>query len=1350
MRNITFFIVLFLLATTSLVAQQFTYPDVSGKPGFNLVDSKPSSVNVRYSVPAFSLEDQTVGGTPMKYINLPGHFLFNDEGMPNLPGKGKYIAMPQGATPKLRIVSQLTEVIHNVEIVPSPRIPLDNDNRPVEYVKNMQVYSRDAFYPASPVSISEITQVRGVDAVILGITPFQYNPVTKDLVVYKDLQVELTFEGGSGQFGNETFRSTWWDPILQDNLLNYSSLPVPDYNARLQSYGESPLTNECEYIILTPTGSDFLAWADSIRQFRTEQGIITKIFTVTEVGGNTVAAIEAFIDNAYNTWTIKPAACLILGDYGTDATKNIISHLYTHPASYPNYASDNKYADVNNDEMPDVVFSRITANDATQLQIMVTKFLDYERNPPVNPRFYDKPITALGWQTERWFQLCSEVVGGYFKNVQGKHPRRINKIYQGTPGSVWSTATNTNTLVNYFGPAGLDYIPTSPATLGGWDGGNATNVNQAIDSGAFMLQHRDHGEYLGWGEPSYKITNINQLTNTDLTFVFSINCQTGAYQRSSECFGEHFHRYFKNGHNSGALGLVCPSEVSYSFVNDTFVWGMYDNMWPDFMPAEGTTPASRGVLPAFGAAAGKYFLKQSSWPYNTGDKLVTYRLFHMFGDAFQVLYTEIPEQLAVTHDPEISFGATTFSIQTNDSAYIALTLGDQILATGYGSANGPVNLTIPIIPVGSQVKITVTKHNFYRYTDFVPVTSATVLANFTASTTSLCAGSSVNYSDMSSGDPTSWSWVFQGGTPGTSTDQNPTGIVYNQSGSHDVTLTVSKPAGDPATLTKTAYIQVTNMPVADFMDVSGCPGIPVSFTDLTNAGGGTITSWNWNFGDPNSGTNNTSVDQNPAHAFNSPGTYSVSLQVKTNDLCTDIKVKDVVILSTPGTAVKPAGLVNLCKDAAGILYTTDGAADATAYAWLLEPAAAGNITGNGTIGTLTLTPGFTGSFTIQVQGTNNCGNGTYSEELAALVNEAPAAAAKPAGETSLCKDVTGKLYTTDGATGATTYAWTIEPESAGSIAGTGTTGTLSLTSGFTGSFTIKVLGANECGNGISSEELAAIVSEAPAAASTPAGETTLCKDVAGKLYTTGGATGSVTYAWIVEPVAAGNISGSSTTGTLLLASGFTGPFTIKVQGANECGNGTYSENLAISVVETPASPVKPLGPESLDVNKTVQSEYTISEVPDAEAYQWILAPENAGSITGSGLAGVVVWNNTYRGQASVKVKASNICGESIASEEKTLSIYSSLGMNDNSGLRIAVSPNPNDGKFILDITSGFVSTINLSVFNTLGVAVYSENDVRFNLKLHKNFDLSHLAHGVYYLRVTGDGISNTITIVIGK
>ncbi len=60
----------------------------------------------------------------------------------------------------------------------------------------------------------------------------------------------------------------------------------------------------------------------------------------------------------------------------------------------------------------------------------------------------------------------------------------------------------------------------------------------------------------------------------DLCFIFSINCLSGKYNMGNECFTEKFHRYTKKRANSGALGLIAASDVSYSFVNDTNVWGM--------------------------------------------------------------------------------------------------------------------------------------------------------------------------------------------------------------------------------------------------------------------------------------------------------------------------------------------------------------------------------------------------------------------------------------------------------------------------------------------------------------------------------------------------------------------------------------------------------------------------------------------------------------------------------------------------------------------------------------------------------------------------------------------------------
>jgi PKD repeat protein len=995
MKKILPFLYVFLFASFMLNAQTYSYSDCWRGAGFNLVSSGSDQAEVIYSVPSFSLEDVSINGEMMKNVALPGSFLFNDAGMPNLPGKGKYIAIPQGATPRLRIVSQRTETIHNVNVAPAPVIPLDNDPNPLKFNKNMAVYSANAFYPANPVQISGVEKIRGVDVVILGVTPFQYNPVTRDLIVYKDIRVQLSFEGGNGQFGDPAFRNRWWEPILEDNILNYESLPAVDFDKRSQNYSKLVTNDECEYIILIPTGSEFAQWADSLKKFRNQQGILTKVFTTAYVGGNTVSAIETWINNAYNSWTLKPVACLILADYGTDATKNIISHLYVHPDAYPDFASDNKYADVDGNEMPDIVFSRITANNASQLQVMVSKAINYERTPVTDPLFYDLPITALGWQTERWFQLCSEIVGGYFHTVHGKNPRRINAIYSGTPGTVWSTATNTSTIVSYFGPSGLNYIPQQPNQMPCcWTGGNATRINQAIDSGAFMLQHRDHGSYTAWGEPAYSTVNIDQLNNPNkLTFVFSINCETGAYHRSSECFGERFHRYTKNGVNAGAVGLVCPTEVSYSFVNDTYVWGMYDNMWPDFMPAQGTTPPSRGALPAFGHAAGKYFLQQSSWPYNTSDKLVTYRLFHMLGDAFTCLYWEVPQALTVSHSSTIQAGVTSFQVTANNGSFIALTLGDQILGTGTGTGS-PVTITIPgTLTVGQTMRVTVTMQNYFRYgADVAVVVNGGPNPDFTADSTGICAGQNVDFTDLTTGNPISWAWTFPGGTPGTSTLQNPQDIVYNVAGSYSVTLTATN-AISSNTITKNNYITVNNPASAPLMpdgDTALCQNNSNTLYTTLPVIGATIYTWVLT---PDTAGILTPGDTSCIVNWEDTWTGYAFIKVMATNACGASPYSPELMIHVrpfPGTPNQPSGPNTLCQGSQNTSgYTTNTVPDASFYTWYLDPVTAGSISWIDTAATVTWNTGFTGAASVKVKASNLCSESSWSTPLDVTVNSTP-------------------------------------------------------------------------------------------------------------------------------------------------------------------------------------------------------------------------------------------------------------------------------------------------------------------------------------------------------------------------
>ncbi|HSG67946.1 MAG TPA: C25 family peptidase propeptide domain-containing protein, partial [Bacteroidales bacterium] len=187
MKKLFALTVLALLFSFALNADEIRYNDSWSSQGFTLVQSEKSSVNIMHSVNSFNFVEVDVNGENMTAVIMPGVFLPNDEGAPNLPGESRMIAVPLGATAKLNIKAMRTETFSNINIAPAPRIPLESDNSPLYYEKNMAIYGQNAYYPANPVILSEPMKVRGVDVVMLGVTPFQYNPVTKELLVIRDI-----------------------------------------------------------------------------------------------------------------------------------------------------------------------------------------------------------------------------------------------------------------------------------------------------------------------------------------------------------------------------------------------------------------------------------------------------------------------------------------------------------------------------------------------------------------------------------------------------------------------------------------------------------------------------------------------------------------------------------------------------------------------------------------------------------------------------------------------------------------------------------------------------------------------------------------------------------------------------------------------------------------------------------------------------------------------------------------------------------------------------------------------------------------------------------------------------------
>lgn len=728
------FLISAAMTTTAQEVRNFQF-NHNGKNGIELVGQTKGNVSLEFNINEMSLTTFSYNDEEMQSIGISGISIPNAKGLPNVPAYSRVIAIPQGAEAVLRIVSYEQQLIKDVNVEPSLGVQSENDEPDMNYTKDAKVYSENAYYPAEFAMISEPTTMRGVDIVNISISPIRVNPVTKEAIVYHNIEVEIEFVGGNGHFGEDRLRSRYWDPILAQNILNYNALPVIDYEARMQDWIRNDREGY-EYLIITPNNDAWAEPAQRLKEYRMQQGILTEVFRLDEIPATTTDQMKTWFHNAYNTWEIPPVAVLLFADHNTDMGQGIPAETTSHPYN-GTCITDNMYADVSGDLLPEMVFSRLIAANGTEAAMMADKQIEYEyTNPNMDAASYNAPITALGWQTVRWFQLCSEVVGGYFRQI-GKTPLRVNCVYEGTPGSEWSTAQNTAQVTSYFGPSGTGYIPATPTELGGFTGGTPEQIVQAINAGTMLVQHRDHGLETGWGEPAFRNTHVEQLTNVGkMPFVMSINCLTGMYNNSTPCFAEAFMRRTYNGQNAGAVGILCPTAVSYSFVNDCFVWGVYDQYIPDFLPTYGPYASREGNwLPAFGNVAGKHFLAQISWPYNDYEKDITYQMFTAHCDAFLRLYSEVPQTMTVQHQSVQLAGLQTFQVTAPEGATIALTTGEGenmeivAVATAIGSVQ---NVAIPSQVPPTVLRLTVTGQNYLRYEadiDVIPASGPYVIVN---------------------------------------------------------------------------------------------------------------------------------------------------------------------------------------------------------------------------------------------------------------------------------------------------------------------------------------------------------------------------------------------------------------------------------------------------------------------------------------------------------------------------------------------------------------------------------------------------------------------------------------------
>lgn len=534
----------------------------------------PNSCNVSIEIPgAFrtgpdhrderllkGTETFSVYGSSFKITNtnINGTFRPEKQGLPDLPFIRFQILVPYSVTAESITITPHSENYRELEgtyevspiqeqLWASYYAHVHKDNR--TFQKNTTVYTTNDYF--THTMEHEIAICHGYKLLEIRYCPMKYNPVTKKILATDKVDFSVKYNG--------VVRNKVQKPNLFTNAIYRSSIDGITGKMKQPHYR---IPRGGKYAIVT--AGPFLESnvVDEYIAYRKEQGfehvktidgsgqangVTNELKTLYTSGLDFVLVIgdESIISPPANEggdkYHFKPWSRL----EGTDILEDVCLSIYL-------CANDNEFTRIFNRQKWHEEGGEWTST------FMCLAGAEGNENPMGRfssghyaTRNFDKPDGPYGYKVNRVY-ACNVVptqgYGGKF-NIPGPFPWEA-WVDQQKP---WYT-----------------------------NGTEATNlIYKYWNEGAFMIQHRDHGQIAGPAKP--KIRMSNAITSKSSPFFLSVNCLTGNYK------GKHSNNFAYKTQQNGEIGTcatLAPPPVTYSGDNDLYTMAIYAGMFPENEPPE--------------------------------------------------------------------------------------------------------------------------------------------------------------------------------------------------------------------------------------------------------------------------------------------------------------------------------------------------------------------------------------------------------------------------------------------------------------------------------------------------------------------------------------------------------------------------------------------------------------------------------------------------------------------------------------------------------------------------------------------------------------------------------------------
>ncbi len=618
-------------------------------PKVQILSDDNSSTVLKIEIAGFDIRQLSTDGKSYQIVDLLSDIFVTTPGSPELPHIAKILAVPDQAGISVEVIETgEIQTFSNIYLPPARQSWWEGQPE-TAYEENSKAYNSGEIFPNEFASTEAPSVFRDFRIARVSVFPLRYNPAKRELQAVSSITVRVNY--GKGEVINpKTSKQHKIAPsfakLYRSTIFNYQS--VLDYR-----YGGKEDGREFMLCIMPDIfPASFQIYADWKRQ----SGIDIHVTKFSDIGANATNPdiIKTHIADAYHNWENPPTYVLVIGDANVFPYKTV---------TYPDYSFPNEdyFVEIDGDDyFPEMMIGRFTNEGDVRMQIMINKFLLYEKNPYTANTDWFKKAT-----------VCS------------------NNEYQSQVDTKRFTA---NIMLN---DGGFMSVDTMMSDGNGWGSGctyDLNDVTNAINEGRSHLNYRGEGWYSGWSAScySFQTDDVSSLNNGEkFTFVTSIGCGVAGFQSNGgNCFGESWVELGSLAAPRGACAFIGPCSNTHTTYNNYLDKGIYVGMFQEGLDTPGEA-LLRGKLYMYGIFGNDYYTQYH------------YKIYCVLGDPSIHIWKEVPTVVTADYPATILVGndQVEFTVKFASSglpvseAEVCLT-GAELFATGFTDADGKVVIEI--------------------------------------------------------------------------------------------------------------------------------------------------------------------------------------------------------------------------------------------------------------------------------------------------------------------------------------------------------------------------------------------------------------------------------------------------------------------------------------------------------------------------------------------------------------------------------------------------------------------------------------------------------------------------------